>query len=416
MFARATAEMQEIAKQLEGLEDGPAQDGLKAKLAHLQRMQKWALKSEAAPRINGMLDLARSERGIPVLPAALDQDAWLLNVANGTVELVSGQLREHRREDMITKLCPTAYHPDAACPVWERTLLAIFNRKPDLVGYVQRLLGYCLTGDVSEQILAILWGRGSNGKSLLINTFMDVLGTDYAQKGSRDLFMAHKSDNHPTALADLHGRRFVACVETREGGRLDEALIKELTGSDPIKARYLYREYFHFRPSHKCVLATNHKPKIRGTDDGIWRRPRLIPFTVRFWDPDKGESGPEHLKADKRLPERLKAEYPGILAWCVRGCLDWQRGGLRAPSEVVAATTQYRGEQDLVAAFLTECCLTGADYRCKSAALWERFSRWQEQAGEPHAVGRTAFGEALVERGYRRYTNNGTWYEGLKLP
>jgi putative DNA primase/helicase len=226
-----------------------------------------------------MLDLARSEPGIPILPDQMDTHPWLLNCANGTLDLKRGNLREHQQEDYLTKLCPFEFHPEAKAPTWEKFLMQILVRE-SLIRFVQKLMGYSLTGDVSEHILAIFWGVGANGKSTLINAILTVLGEDYAIKANRDLFMARKQDNHPAQLARLFGKRLVVALETHEGARLDEGLVKELTGGDPICARRMREDPWQFVPTHKAILVTNHKPEIRGTDEGIWRRQRLVPFTV----------------------------------------------------------------------------------------------------------------------------------------
>jgi putative DNA primase/helicase len=391
-------------------------------LAEAIEVLKWCMKSEDARRINAMVELARSEPGVPVVPSNLNRNHWLLNCPNGTLNLRTGRLHEHRREDLITNVCPTEYHADATCPRWLRFLDGVFEQKHQLVRYVQKYLGYCLTGDVTEQVLGIFWGAGANGKSTLINTFLDTVGEDYAIKASRDLFMAKKQDTHPAQLARLFGKRLVVAIETENGCRLDEALIKELTGGDPITARGMKENPWQFKPTHKAILVTNHKPDIRGTDEGIWRRPRLVPFTVRFWNPDDpddlAKNLPAALKQDKDLRDALLAERPGILAWCVEGCLDWQRQGLGMPEEVKAATKQYRSEQDLLAAFFAEHCLLGADYRCRAGEFYARFRVWCEASGEAKGSvipSQRKVGESLTERGFERYTSNGTWYRGLAL-
>jgi putative DNA primase/helicase len=389
---------------------------LKAEAAQLQKVLAHCLKSESAPRINAMLDLARSEPGIPVLPEELDRDPMLLNCKNGTLDLRTGILRDHCRDDLLTKLCPTAYRPEAACPTWERFLTDIFPatgdaaEQPgnlDLIGWLQRLLGYCLTGDVSEQVLPIFWGQGANGKSTLLNAVQGVLGPDYTMKAPPDLLMVKRGESHPTERADLFGRRFVVAVETEAGGRLAEALVKELTGGDRIRARRMREDFWEFDPTHKVILCTNHKPKIRGADHAIWRRPRLVPFTVIF--PDD--------RQDKKLPEKLRAEAEGILAWMVRGCMDWQRAGLGMSGDVDRATAAYRSEQDVVATFVTECCVTGSpEYRIRASELYGRFKRWCEEAGESAVVSRQDFGTSLSAMdGVERFTNNGTWYRGIGL-
>jgi hypothetical protein len=230
--------------------------------------------------------------------------------------------------------------------------------------------------------------------------------------------VASRGERHPTELADLFGRRLVVASETSEGRRLNEALIKDLTGGEPVRARRMREDFWEFPPAHKVILLTNHKPRVRGTDEGIWRRPRLEPFGVCFWNPadpnNHGKGLPESLKQDKRLPDKLRAEYPGILAWLVRGCLDWQRDGLALPDAVRVATQEYREGEDLVAQWLEEGCLTGDSYRAKATPLYESFRRWCEANGED-APKQKGFGDELTRRGYRRDRSNGIWYVGVAV-
>ncbi len=382
---------------------------------------KHCLKSEQAQRVNGMLDLTRSEQGIPVLPVELDQGNFLLNCANGTLDLTTGVLRDHNRDDLLTKLCPTAYRHDATCPAFLRFLDEIFQATSDssetagdtdLIGYVQRLLGYCLTGDVREQILPIFWGGGSNGKSTLLNVLQEVLGKDFAIKAPPHLLVSRRSEAHPTERATLFGKRLVIAMETEASARLAEAIVKELTGSDPVPARRMREDFWEFIPTHKLILCTNHKPKVTGTDHAIWRRLRLIPFTVTI--PDE--------RQDKTLPDRLREEAEGILAWLVRGCLDWQRCGLGTASRVTTATSDYKSEQDLVASFLAECCLVTNPVDpavcCLASDLYASFKSWCERSGEDQGMKiptQKVFGLALTERGFERKFKKATWYLGLGL-
>src|SRR5215213_6238174 len=279
-----------------------------------------AKRSESAKRINDALRLARSEPGIPIVPRQLDADPWALNVLNGTVDLRTGKLRPHDREELITKLAPVEYDPDAKAPNFEAFLARILPSEA-LRRFVQRAIGYAAAGVVSEEVLVILYGVGANGKSTLVNVVMEALG-DYATKASP-----------PTELADLFGARFVASVETDEGRRLAEDLVKQLTGRDPIKARRMREDFWQFDPPHTLFLATNHRPEVKGTDYAIWRRLKLVPFEITI-------PGAEQ---DKGLPEKLREELPGILARIVRGCREWQRewqrDGLGEPAEVRSATT-----------------------------------------------------------------------------
>jgi putative DNA primase/helicase len=367
-------------------------------------LAKHAAKSEHVQRIRGMMALARSEPGVPILPRQLDSHPWLLNCLNGTIDLRTGALQPHRREDYITKLCPVEYHPEDECPLWTTFLDKIFSENDNLIGYLQRYYGYCLTGSVAEQILTILYGVGANGKSTLINTILAMLGEHFAIKAASDLLMMKRNETHPTDKADLFGKRLAICIETEESRRLAQSLVKDLTGGDRLRARRMREDFWEFDPTHKVMLCTNHKPEIRGTDHAIWRRVRLVPFEVII--PDKEQ--------DKELGTKLRSELSGILSWCVRGCLDWQREGLGLPDEVKAATEEYKIAQDVLGAFLSECCVCRREYRVKAQHLYGAYLEWTKRSGEEPANQRK-FGESMTERGYKRLTNNGTWYLGLSL-
>jgi putative DNA primase/helicase len=376
---------------------------LRAELLALQKVQQWAVKSEDARRFAAMIDLARSEPGIPILPDEMDRDHWLLNCPDGTLDLRTGTLRPHRREDLITKLCPTPYQLASPCPTWLRFLKEVFAQKKELIDYIQRLLGYCLTGDTSEHLLAVLHGNGANGKSVFINTILAVMGGDYAMTAMPDLLMERKGERHPTEIATLFGKRLLVCQETGSGRRLHEPLAKWLTGGDRLQARKMKEDFWEFTPTHKAVLVTNYKPEVRGTDEGIWRRLRLIPFEVTF---------PED-QQDKQLGQKLLAEAPGILAWAVQGCLEWQRDGMRTPECVTQATTKYREEEDVVRCFLNECCIEKGGCECRASALYSRFKEWAKGNGDDKPMSQKAFGSVMTTRGVKRKSNNGTWYEGV---
>lgn len=393
-----TGELESLAKEtvrrfLSEAAKAPSENDRKALALH-------AVKCQTNRKIRDMISLFRSEPGIPVLPRDLDLDPLKLNCLNGTLDLRTGKLSPHDPRDMITKLCPVEYLPNADCPLWEKMLWTILAQKMALIEFLQKLVGYCLTGSVQEQGLFLFYGTGANGKSTVINTLLAILGPDFAIKASRDLFMARKQDNHPAQLARLFGKRLVVAVETHEGARLDEGLVKELTGGDPITARGMREDPWQFNPSHKAILVTNHKPEIRGTDEGMWRRVRMFPFAFRIPDEEQ----------DKTLSEKLLAEAPGILAWAVRGCLKWQRDGLKPPPEVVQATQAYRAEQDVLAAFLAERCLVDPMPKVMASELYTAFCQWSKENGEAEIPQRRLSG-ALSERGFvRKRGTGGVWF------
>jgi putative DNA primase/helicase len=369
-----------------------------------KQLVMWALASESRKARNAMIDMAASEPGIPVQPEDLDSDPWAFNCTNGTINLRTGTLRPHHQDDMITRLCPVAFDPHAQCPTWLATLDLFFASDQRLIAYWQRLCGYALVGVIRDHILPIAYGVGSNGKSTILGALMDVMGTDYAMKAPPALLMAKAHEAHPTERADLFGKRLVVAIETESGRRIDEVLIKELTGGDRIRARRMREDFWEFSPTHTLMMATNHRPVVRGTDHGIWRRLKLIPFTVTM--PDE--------KADKAVPEKLKAEAPGILAWCVRGCLAWQEIGLNEPDSVKLSTAEYRSEQDVIGAFLEERTLADPAVRARCGEVYAAYKDWAEKAGEK-PLSLKAFGLTMKERGFNTIASNGKWYLGIGL-
>jgi putative DNA primase/helicase len=356
-----------------------------------KKLAKWAARSESEGRIRAMISLARSEPGIVVRPSQLDADPWLLNCANGTVDLRTGELRPHRPGDLCTKQVSVEYDPGASCPTWNEFLAEIMNYNLRLVSFLQLAVGYSLTGDTSEQILFLLYGTGANGKTTFLENIKAVLG-GYATQADFTTFLARKYDSVRNDVARLAGARFVSAIEADTDRRLSEVLIKSITGGDTIAARFLYAEFFEFHPQFKLFLAANHKPIIRGTDIAVWRRIRLIPFAVTI--------PPE--RQDRKLPEKLRAELRGVLAWAVRGCLAWQEHGLGAPEEVEAATACYREEMDVLGGFLSECCAQGQERRTKASELYQAYIQWCVANGE-HPVKQRTFGMKLTERGFQRF-------------
>jgi putative DNA primase/helicase len=361
----------------------------------------WAKKSESANARRAMLDLAKSEPKMRISQAEFDTNPFLLNCINGTLDLKTGELLDHNPDDLLTKIAPVKYDPSAKSPVWENTLCKVFGGDIELVEFLQRAAGYSLTGDTREQCFFILHGSGSNGKSTVIDTLRHLMG-DYGRGTPSETFIVKRSAGINNDVARLRGARFVTAIETDEGKRLSEGLIKEMTGGDVVTARYLHKEYFDFKPEYKIFLATNHEPEIRGTDEGIWRRVRKIPFNVRFWNPDKDEHGDPQLRADKQLVEKLQAEREGIFAWMVEGCGKWQCEGLPVPQAVIAATAKYREEQDELAGFIKDRCNVGEGCKTTVATLRTAYEHWCKEGGE-HPIQPRQFSARMREKGFEEY-------------
>ena len=346
-----------------------------------------AVRSEAEQRIRAMIALAESEPGIPIRPDDLDGDPWLLNVLNGTVDLRTGDLREHRRDDLITKLTPVSFDQEAECPAWAAFLYRIMGGSEPLIGFLQCAIGYSLTGLTWEEVLLILWGGGDNGKTTLLELLLDLFG-DYAASTPPETFMVRRDSTIPNDIARLKGVRLVKAVETEDRRRLAEARIKQMTGRDTISARFMRAELFDFKPEFTPWLATNHKPEVRGTDKAIWDRVHLIPFTVRI---------PEE-EQDKELADKLRAELSGILIWALSGCIEWQSGGLSAPPEVLAATETHRAEQDTIVSFFDDARILDEDQKATAKDLYAAYRKWCQDNGE-EPIGNIAFGTRLGDRG-----------------
>jgi len=360
------------------------------------RLLRHAVRSENAARIRALLECASVLEGIPIEPAALDAHPMRLTVANGTLDLSTGTLALARPEDFITKHTPIAFDAEARCPRWDAFLDRVV---PDAAvrGFLQRAAGYSLTGSTKEQVLFFLHGSGANGKS----TFLEILralGGDLSQQADFATLLERRDVGGPRSdLARLMGARIVTASEAAESRRLDETLVKSLTGGDTVSARRLYAEAIEFRPQLKLWMSSNDKPHIRGTDEGIWRRVRLVPFTVYI--------PPEERNDD--LEEELRAELPGILAWAVRGCLDWQRDGLGEPDAVHEATQNYRDEEDAIGQFIAERCTRDTDVKpppvkpseTPAKPLYLAYVAWCTENGS-RAVTATKFGRELSLKGY----------------
>jgi putative DNA primase/helicase len=351
-----------------------------------------AERSEARRAIDAMIALARSRPGVPIMPDDLDADPWALNTASGTVDLRTGDLQAHDRSDLITKITLVEYELDIQAPIFEQFLERILPQEA-VRSFLQRAVGYAATGVAREEMLPILHGPGANGKSTLTGVLLEVLG-DYAIQAAPDLLMLKKGA-HPTELADLFGARFVVCMENEEGRRLAESLVKHITGGDRIKARRMREDFWEFDPTHTVFLGTNHRPEVRGTDHAIWRRLKLIPFNVTIPEAEQ----------DKTLPETLRSELRGILAWVVRGCIEYQCYGLGEPDQVRDATRGYRSDMDALAAFFEDRCVIHPRAEVPATQLYKAYQEWCAESGESDESQRR-FGGRLQERGFVsfRYT------------
>lgn len=357
-----------------------------------------------ARRMKAMIDQARSLPGTPVDPTEFDKNGWLLASKNGTIDLKTGTLRQHNRNDLITKFTSIQYDAAGKAPVWEAFLDKIFAGNQELISFIQRAVGYSLTGETSEQCFFMCHGTGSNGKSTLFNVLNDILG-DYSRTADMELFTERRSNqNSANEVAMLQGARLVTTVETNDGVRLNEALVKKLTGSDPITAKKLYADVFEYKPAFKVWMAVNHLPIIKGTDIGIWRRVRIVPFNVHITDAEK----------DIKLPEKLRAEYPGILRWAVEGCQQWQKQGLNPPDIVLAATDEYKKDQDLFGEFIEECCVVGDEINCTGKQLYETYERWCDESGYK-PVSKKSFVRAVRDRGFIQKLSRSNRYDWIGI-
>lgn len=365
-----------------------------------------ALRTENAHRLQSMIDLAKDEEGMAIEPQAFDADPWLFNVSNGVIDLKTGKCRTRRPEDYLTKQSIAIFDPSATCTEWTKFLERIFQHDRHLIEYLQQIVGYCLTGLTVEQVFFLLWGSGANGKSTAMKVLLKLFG-DYGLQVPAETFLTRNQDGRATPdLVRLQGARLAVAIESDEGSRLAEGLIKQMTGSDRIAARRLYQDFVEFDPTHKIVFATNHKPRVKDNSHAMWRRMRLIPFAVQI---------PDH-EQDPTLANKLLAELPGILNWAIAGCLAWQRAGrLLTPEQVTVATEAYRTEQDVLDDYLRERCICAPGITTKFSDLRKDYAEWTDGLSERPLSGK-AFAAALQERGYTpSMLKNARHYAGLRL-
>ena len=372
-----------LAMKVEGV-TAELQDAKKdadADLAH-------AVSSQNARKMTAALQVATSFREFATRHDDLDADPWILNTRSGSLDLRNGRLLPHLRTELATMVTGGTYDEDAKCPTW----LAFLERTHGdaaMVSYLQRLVGYSLTGVIREHVLAFHFGGGANGKSTFLNTVHALLGDYAAPAHPRLIFRSASSDRHLTERATLFRKRFITCAETSEGVSFDEGTIKDLTGGDMIAARRMREDEWSFAPSHKLHLAGNERPIVRATDDGFWRRPHLIPWLITIPLEER----------DGQLAARLADESPGILAWAVRGCFEWQRNGLAPPARITEAVAEYRAVSDTFGQFLTSRCSLGDPHAtCVRKTLRESYEEWCRELGhEPLGARRVA--EALRRHG-----------------
>ena len=382
-------------------------DDDKKKQQKKRKLLNWALTSESAGRIAAAVQLARSEPGITITAARLDADPWALVTTNTVLDLRTGLPVTPRRDTLLTKQAGTSYDPAATCPTWDAFLDRVMRGDAATINFLQRAVGYSLTGLTTEHCVFFLYGTGANGKTTFVNTIRALLG-EYARATDTSMWMSKKHTSVPDDLAALRGVRLATTVEGEDGQRLAESRIKQIAGGDAIGARKLYGEWFEFVPQLKLFFATNHKPQIQSDDYAIWRRIRLIPFDVQI---PEGER-------DTSLPQKLLAELPGILNWALEGCRQWQADGLTPPTTVRAAVDQYRAEQDRIGAFLEECCVANREktaVKVTASDLYREYARWCESSG-CYRLSAPRFKEKLRERRYeQKRTKEGLLWHGIGL-
>lgn len=365
-------------------------------ITQFPKEQDFARSIESAATLSNVMSLMAADPRIIVAMRELDADPWLLNTPGGVVDLRTGHSSPHDSALLMTKMTRISVDRTGDCVRWKAFLHEATRGNGELVDYLQRLAGYCLTGLTDEHAVVFVHGPGGNGKSVFLNTLSYILG-DYATTAAMSTFMASKSERHPTEVAALHGARLVTASETSEGGRWNEERLKNLTGGDPVTARFLYHDFFTFQPQFKLVLIGNRKPALDSVDDAMRRRLQLVPFTVT----------PAH--PDPQLPDKLRVEAPGILAWMIDGALAWQVERLSPPSIVRNATDEYFEDQDMFGQWLDECCDASNE---SSTAVANLFQSWAEWCGEGREsrefVGSVKrLSQMLADRGYKRGRGKG---------
>jgi putative DNA primase/helicase len=366
---------------------------------------KHAQKSQGRRSIQNMISMSSSDRSINVNAEDLDTDNWLLNIENGTIDLKTGKLLPHDPNHLISKITNIEFDENAECPKWMDFLDYIFSGDMELIGYMQKLTGYCLTGSIKQQILPILYGNGNNGKTTFMQVLEGLLG-EYCIYADVSSFAVSNSSNIRNDLARMKGSRLILTSEFEHNQHISEATVKSVTGGEKIPCRYLYGEYFEYRPTGKIMMATNYKPLIKGTDKGIWRRIHFIPFLVQIAERDRKEN----------YHEELLEELPGILNWALEGCLQWQKEGLKKPPAVEDATTEYRKDMDDLADFLDTCCESASNAKIHSSDIFKAYTDWAMENSIKNPLSQRAFSKELELRGYKKKRDGkGIFWENIRL-
>lgn len=362
---------------------------------------KHRAKSLNAPRIKAMFELAATNPKIRVNVEQLDAHEWKFNCKNGTIDLRTGELKDHDLADLITNISPVEYVPGLLGPSrYERCVSEVFADDPSVALFWQRFLGHSLTGCTAAHLFTIAKGSGGNGKSLIIEATRRVFGT-YAASALPDTFMATKNPKILNDLARMVGKRLVTISETERGKELDEGLVKATTGDETLSVRFFYKEPFEYRPQFKPLLVTNDPPRIKGLDNGIWRRIRVVSFNQTF-------------PIDDTLADILKHEPELILNWLVRGCLDWQRDGFGEAKGIKLAVAQYRADNDSLHDFLTTCCVVEPEAKCKASDLYNAYAKLC-RADRVAPMNTNHFADCLREHGFIKKRSDGMVYHGLRL-
>lgn len=348
---------------------------------------------------DAVLKQVKTDPRITATVEQFDTDPWLLNTPTCVVDLRTGEKLPHDSAALLTRQTFRGPDDKMPMPIFEAFLHDVTEGRPEVASYLQRIMGYTLTGLTREQVLFFVWGPGGNGKSVFLSTLAELLG-DYATHAPLDTFTSSTGDKHPTDLADLKGARFVAASETQAGKRWDEARIKALTGGDLVKARFMRGDFFSYRPQFKLIFVGNHKPEIRDVDAAMRRRILLIPFTA------------VPKVVDPQLTERLRAEFPAILAWCIRGCAMWQKEGLATPTLVREATREYFIAEDAVSRWLEEACVEDPQATATTQELFASWREWANRAGE-FVGSQKRLSQALINKTYARWMHPGTRRNGF---